>query len=247
MESRIGTDQPVTTGGARASAFERPLLHDVTGQGNPIVLVPGTLTGWASWVTHAERLSVDRQVIRVQLRNVELAEAGMQVPASYGVRAEVDGLLATVDDLELDRFDLAGWSLGGLVSLAFAMDYPERVRTLTLVEPAAVWVLRALGHNDPSLAAEEASDRELAGRQVTIADLKRFLVRAGIGDELTDFEAHPRWPLMVRNRQVLSTVATIWEYPGSLERLRALDIPTLVVRGTQSATSDRAIVESTLR
>ncbi len=33
------------------------LLHEVTGQGDPIVLVPGGLSGWLSWIPFAERLS----------------------------------------------------------------------------------------------------------------------------------------------------------------------------------------------
>lgn len=231
-----------TASSRHSTVKARPLLHDVTGHGQPIVLVPGTLTGWASWVAHAERLSATRQVVRVQLRNVELAEQGTPVPASYGVQDEVEGLLATVDAMGLDRFDLAGWSLGGLVALAFAMEHPARVRTLTLVEPAAVWLLRETGYQDPEFAREESADRELAGTEITIEDLKTFLVRAGIGDENTSVEAHPRWPLMVRNRQVLSTVISIWDYRGSLKELRQLDVPILAVRGGESVRTDRSIV-----
>lgn len=54
--------------------MDRPLLYEVTGEGDPIILVPGTLTGWVSWAAHAERLADTRKVVRVQLRNVEFAE-----------------------------------------------------------------------------------------------------------------------------------------------------------------------------
>jgi pimeloyl-ACP methyl ester carboxylesterase len=219
----------------------RPLLHDVTGEGEPIVLVPGTLTGWASWVAHAERLADSREVIRVQLRNVEFAETGHPIPASYSVQTEIDGLLAAVDELGLDRFDLAGWSLGGLVALAFAMRYPERVSTLTLVEPAAPWVLRATGHTGPWLDELEARDRHLSGKDVTIDSLKTFLVRAGFGSAETDFESHPRWPLMVRNRQALSVVDAVWDYTDSIDQLRGLEVPVLLVTGMASERSDRMI------
>ena len=52
------------------------LLHEINGQGEPIVLVPGGLSGWLSWIPHAERISTKRMVVRVQLRSIELAEAG---------------------------------------------------------------------------------------------------------------------------------------------------------------------------
>jgi len=43
------------------------MLSKVTGEGSPIVLVPGGLTGWLSWEPHAERLARTRRVARVQL------------------------------------------------------------------------------------------------------------------------------------------------------------------------------------
>jgi pimeloyl-ACP methyl ester carboxylesterase len=121
---------------------QKVLLHEVKGQGEPIVLVPGGLSGWLWWIPNAERLSTDRIVVRVQLRSVELAEAGEPFPTNYGTLTEREALRATVDELGLDSFDLAGWSYGGHVSLAFALEYPERVRTLTVIEPPAVWILR---------------------------------------------------------------------------------------------------------
>jgi pimeloyl-ACP methyl ester carboxylesterase len=102
---------------------QKVLLHEVKGQGEPIVLVPGGLSGWLSWIPFAERLAHERKVIRVQLRSVELAEAGEPYPADYGTLTEREALLATVDELGLDSFDLAGWSYGGHVALAFALEH----------------------------------------------------------------------------------------------------------------------------
>lgn len=219
---------------AQTAGRSRPLLYDVTGHGDPIVLVPGTLTGWASWRTHAERLAASRKVVRVQLRNVELAEASIAIPETYSVESEIDGLLAAADELGLDRFDLVGWSLGGLVSLAFALRFPDRVKTLTVIEPAATWVLRASGITEAWLDDLEARDRELTGKDISVDDLKTFLHRAGVGSGDEDLESHPSWPLMVRNRQVLSVVGTVWDHADSMEALRNLAVPLLVVMGASS-------------
>ncbi len=211
-----------------------PLLNDLTGDGESIVLVPGGLSGWRSWIPHAKRLASDRKVIRVQLRSIELAEAGELHQATYGSHTERDALLATVDTLGLDRFDLVGWSYGGHVSLAFALENPDRVRTLTVIEPPATWVLRETGHVSAASARDEAFDRSFMRRDITIDDLKAFLVRAGFGQPGDDFEASPSWPTWERNRQALSINGTIQEYNDSLDRLWALDIPILVVRGTDT-------------
>jgi pimeloyl-ACP methyl ester carboxylesterase len=221
----------------------KSLLYKVKGQGEPIVLVPGGLSGWLSWIPHAERLSKERMVVRVQLRSVELAEAGEPFPKDYGVSTEREALHATVDELGLDSVDLAGWSHGGLVSLAFALAYPERVRTLTLIEPDVFWILRETGHLSDGLAGAEANDRSLSGREITIRDLKGFLARAGLGEPGDDFESFSQWPVWVRNRQVLSIFGTLWDYTDSLERLRALEIPTLAVKGTDTAELEAAVVD----
>jgi pimeloyl-ACP methyl ester carboxylesterase len=209
----------------------RPLLSEITGQGEPVVLVPGGLSGWVSWIPHAERLSMQRTVVRVQLRSVEVAEAGRSVPSSYGTLTEREALRATVDELELTRFDLVGWSYGAHVALAFTLEYPERVRSLTLIEPPASWILRETGHAFTALANDEALDQSFTHRQITVEDLRAFLVRAGFGHVGDDFESLPGWATWVRNRQALAINGTIHEYSDSLDRLRSLEVPLLAVRG----------------
>jgi pimeloyl-ACP methyl ester carboxylesterase len=222
---------------------QRVFLHEAKGQGEPIVLVPGGLSGWLSWIPFAERLSKERMVVRVQLRSVELAEAGEPFPEDYGVLTEREALHATVNELGLDSFDLAGWSHGGLISLAFALEYPERVRTLTLIEPGAFWILHETGHASDALAGAEADDRSFTGREITVDDLKDFLVRAGLGQPGDDFESLPSWPVWVRNRQVLSIFGTLWDYTDSLERLRALEVPVLAVKGTDTTELEAVVVD----
>ena len=219
----------------------RPLLHERTGTGDPIVLVPGSLSGWISWIPHARALAANREVIRVQLRGLELVGSGQPLPANYSTATETDALLATVDALGLERFDLAGWSLGGHVALAFTLAHPDRVRTLTLIEPAAMWVLRQAGYPAADLAALETHDRAFAGRAITPEDLKRFLVRTGLGSPGDDFESHPSWPIWMRNRQILASIGMVWDDDTSLDRLRALDMPMLVVHGTHSDLADITI------
>ncbi|HMM41500.1 MAG TPA: alpha/beta hydrolase [Thermomicrobiales bacterium] len=221
-----------------------PLLHDVSGAGEPVVLAPGGLSGWRSWIPFVEPLARDHTVVRVQLRSIELTEAGTPYPPDYGTLDEREGLRATLDQLGQDRVHLAGWSYGGHVALAFALEYPGRVRTLTLIEPHAVWVLRETGHAPDALARSEAFDRSWAGRQVTPDDFKQFLVRAGLAREGDDVESMPGWPGWLANRQVITLYGTAWDYTNSLDRLRALDVPVLAVRGSEATDEDRTIVDA---
>lgn len=230
--SNFGTSTPI-----------RPLLHEVTGSGDPIVLMPGGLSGWIQWIDHAKRLAERHTVVRVQLRSVEMVEGGEPFPGDYTFAQERDGLLATVNALGLDRFDLVGWSSGGGAALAFAMKHPHRVRTLTLIEPAAMWILREAGHMTGDFRRLEAVDHSLAEREVTIDDLKAFLVNAGLGSASTTFEAHPRWPIWVRNRQALASNYAEWQHQESLADLRHLRVPILMVKGMETAGFLGAIVD----
>lgn len=115
-------------------------------------------------------------------------------------------------------------------------------RTLIFIEPEASWILRETGHATDALAGNEAYDRSFTGRDVTVDDLRDFLVRAGFGKPGEDFESLPSWPVWVRNRQGLSIIGTIHDYTDSLERLRALDVPVLAVKGTDTTEQDAAVV-----
>ena len=115
---------------------------EVTGNGPLLVFVPGGLTGWLSWEPHARRLSSTRKVARVQLLNVEYGIKGQPLPADYSVRTESNALKATLDELRPNKpVDIIAWSYGAMVTLDYALNYADRVRSLTLIEPPAFWVL----------------------------------------------------------------------------------------------------------
>src|SRR5689334_9184706 len=108
----------------------RVLVNEVKGEGAPIVLVPGGLTGWVSWASFADSLSARRRTVRVQPIHNELGSAGERGDAGYTAAIERESLLMTVDALGVENADFAGWSAGGRALIEFALAYPERVRTL---------------------------------------------------------------------------------------------------------------------
>ena len=223
-----------------------PLLYDIKGQGQPLVLVPGGITGWLSWIPFVEPLATNHQVIRVQLRSVELAEAGIPYGPEYGTLTEREALRAAVDEIGLDAFDLVAWCYGAHCSLAFALEYPTRIRSLTLIEPPSGWILRETGHRLDELGQIEAFDRSTLRKEISIDDLKAFLIRAGLGKPGDNFESLPSWPVWVRNRQIVGMNGTHWDYTDSLDRLRSLNAPVLGVRGTETTAHLAQIVSDLL-
>lgn len=60
------------------------------------------------------------------------ASEARRADATRGLRDYSDDLEALVRALGWDRFYLLGWSLGGNIAMQYAIDHPERIRTLTL-------------------------------------------------------------------------------------------------------------------
>ena len=140
----------------------------------------------------------------------------------------------TLDDLGIEKPHLAGWSGGGRCLLEFAMQYPERVRSLTLVEPAAYWVLP--DQDDPELIALNNLLHGLSGKQVTEDDLAAFLVVAAFIQPSDDATKHPNWERWLLHRNALSWQGNALDRPNrSVDEISNIQAPTLVVKGTVTA------------
>lgn len=214
----------------------RALEHDIKGEGEPIVLVPGGLTGWLSWIPHQQRLSDSYEVIRVQPIHNELGSAGKLGDLSYNAEVEREALRLTVDELGIDVADFAGWSGGGRALIEFALAYPERIRTLTLIEPAAYWILEQLGERDPAVEEVNVFMHNLAGKDVTENDLAQFLRFAGFVQPDEDARQHPNWDRWVPHRMALSWQSKEVDRSGrSIEELGAITHPVLLIKGMITA------------
>ncbi|HEY7247595.1 MAG TPA: alpha/beta hydrolase [Xanthobacteraceae bacterium] len=98
----------------------------------PLVLLHGTghsLHTWDGWVA---ALKGARRVIRF-----DLAGCGLTGPAAddrYSIDDDVRLVVAILDRLGIDRCVLGGNSLGGLIAWRTALEHPERVEKLILVD-----------------------------------------------------------------------------------------------------------------
>lgn len=150
---------------------------EVTGKGRPMVLVPGGLTGWASWEPFVEGFSEKRTVIRMQLLGVQWGLENRFLPEDYSIKTESEALAATLDSLGYKMaVDVVAWSYGAFAALHYALDHPERIRTLTLIEPPAMWVIQATGKWDDE-AQQTANFMQTFQGDITEDMLAEFLTR----------------------------------------------------------------------
>ena len=222
----------------------RALTYEIKGDGEPVVLVPGGLTGWVSWIPHAERLSATWRTIRVQPIHNELGSAGQPGDPGYTAETERESLRITLDALGIETAHFAGWSAGGKALIEFALAYPQRVRTLTLVEPAAYWILEQLGVADTNVERANAFLHELFGRDVTEDDLAAVLEAAGLASSKEKARSDRYWDRAVPHRMALSWYSEDFDRSErSIEELASIRCPVLLVKGSATTEGDKRVVK----
>jgi pimeloyl-ACP methyl ester carboxylesterase len=242
MTPTMTMTQHGTTPESRADEPRMPV--EVSGTGPRLVLVGGGLTGWASWAPHAERLSGSRTVARLQPLNVAFGLLDRPLPEDYSVGMESQAMAAAIDSLGwTDPLDIVAWSYGALVSLAFALDQPARVRTLTLIEPPAVWLLPGRGDNDPDVAALRSLSTHVRG-EIGERELVEFLQVAALVPPGTTPQELPQWPVWYAHRRSLRSGNAPLDYHGDPARLGAFPKPVLLVTGTGTSPFLRGIHEA---
>ena len=201
-----------------------------------IVLVHGfsaSLHTWEPWVADLKR---DYRVISLDLpghglsRCVDNDEIGME--------QFTDIIDQVTRALKVERFTLAGNSMGGGAAWNYALAHPERLEGLVLVD-AAGW----------PRAAEESDDRPFIFRLLEIGIARELvkdldmssLIRPGLEDSFADpafvtDEMVDRYASLSRapcHREALLTLSAGrgTRTEASPEKLSAITIPTLVMHG----------------
>lgn len=106
------------------------LHYRVVGQGPPLVMIHGFGSSQLDWELQAEAFREHFTLVMPDLRG--FGQSSKEV-APFSVDQYAEDLRALLQHLEIDRFSLLGYSLGGAVSFAFSVEQPERIERLILV------------------------------------------------------------------------------------------------------------------
>ncbi len=104
--------------------------------GAPVVLVHGNVSSATFWEEVMLALPAAYRAIAYDQRGYGESQR-QPIDATRGVRDLSDDLEALAQTLGLERFHLIGHSMGGNVVMQYAIDHPDRVRSLTLVAPGS--------------------------------------------------------------------------------------------------------------
>jgi pimeloyl-ACP methyl ester carboxylesterase len=228
----------------RVGDSEWPYLDGGRMKGEPVVLVHGFGGDKDNWTLYAPYLTPHYRVICPDLPG--FGENDHRLDRDYRVRAQAQRLCEFLDALGIDRCHLAGNSMGGFIALQFALDFPERLASLALLDNAGV-----AGSNASELQ-QAIERRENPLELKTMTDVERLLAFV--------YRKPPYLPRQFKrvllddalaNEQVLDKVFWILASEGIAgvlnARLGEVRTPTLVVWGRHDQLIDVSAVDELQR
>ena len=194
-----------------------------------ILMIHGLGSYLPAWKKNISELSKYYRVIAVDLpgygKSSKLPHSGL-MSFYAGVIAEF------IQKLDLGPVNLAGHSMGGQISMVLALEKPELVKRLILVDPAGFeaftagqrnWFKDVMTPNLVRLTTVDAIETNLASNFYRMPDDARFMIEDRIAmRDASDFEAYCL--------AVARSVHGMVEEPV-LEKLTRIKMPTLIFFG----------------
>ncbi len=104
--------------------------YKVEGNGEALIFIHGLSDSLLYWEVLASNLKMNYQVIRVDLRGHGESELGND---EITIELYAKDLANLLNELNVGKVNLIGFSLGGAIALDFAITYPEKVASLVLM------------------------------------------------------------------------------------------------------------------
>jgi 3-oxoadipate enol-lactonase len=209
-----------------ADIGDAKLNYAVSGQGEPLVLVHGWALNLSVWKDQVRAFAPRYRVVTYDLRGFGHSTG---VP---DITADPADLAALLDRLGIQSAHIVGHSRGGTIALAFALAFPQRVRSLVLYGAGP-----PQGFNLPRDGSDSTPHLAAIARRFGLDSVKAALMR------------HPlTWAPPDQAQFSKAQLDTIWRaYSGldlledhvpsnrvalaRIDQLRQIHAPTLVLTG----------------
>ncbi|MCP3749445.1 alpha/beta fold hydrolase [Pseudomonas sp. SBB6] len=204
------------------------LHYEEYGQGEPLVLLHGLGSSCQDWEMQVPTLARQYRVILMDIRGHGRSDKPRE---RYSIASFSADLLALLEQLQTGPVHLVGLSMGGMIGFQFAVDHPEWLRSLCIVNSApevkrrsrSDWIWWAKRWALARLLSLETIGKGLAERlfpKPQQADLRRKMAE--------------RWAKNDKRAYLASFDAIVgW---GVAERLGQIRCPTLVISADQDYT-----------
>ena len=191
------------------------IWYEEHGSGPPVLLSHGYSATSRMWAGQVAAFAPRYRVLTWDMRGHGESDSPDDA-ARYSEAATVDDMATVLDQCGVERAVVGGLSLGGYMSLAFYLTYPERVRALMLFDTGP-------GYRN---AEARAGWNRIAERRATALEENGLdALRTG-GDEVRVSMHHSAAGLAHAARGMLAQSDS-----RVIEALSAISVPTLVLVG----------------
>lgn len=205
------------------------IYYEDVGRGEPVILIHGLGSSTLDWEYQIPELQKNFRVIAVDVRGHGRSGKPVQ---TYSIPTFANDISVLIQHLNLHKPHVIGISMGGMIALQLAVDHPELLGSLTIV------------NSGPEVKVRSIKQWLEITKYKTLA---RFLNLDQIGKVISKTlfpqptQAHlrgkiqERWPLNDKRAYLSSLNAIIgW---GVRERITTIVCPTLVISADKDYTS----------
>ena len=215
--------------------------YEVHGSGTPLVLTHGYSASLEMWLEQVPPLSAKYRLVMYDSRGHGKTTAPADMEQYSLARDYVADELALMDHLGIEQAYIGGLSMGGMIAQEFAIQHPDRVKALLLFDTG------------PGMGAV-AQDAERMAQFTKMREMMQTIARtkgmSAIIDAMRNsplaMSAATRGTVIpdsvrrhVDNMKQMSVDGylggskAMQDWPGSLDRLHEIAVPTLVLVGEQ--------------
>ncbi|MCS6927824.1 MAG: alpha/beta hydrolase [Candidatus Binatia bacterium] len=196
------------------------------GQGTDLVLIHGLGGSLSDWDAFVPALSRYHRTLRFDVRGFGHSD---KPPGPYSPQLFACDLANLLRALQLPAVHVVGISMGGVIAQRLALDYPERVRSLTLI----------------STSSEVGAQARAAWEKMAaVIEQRGFAANASFAERIFAPRFVQNHPEVVRDmaartaandpRAYAAAARAIGSYNWTAE-LERIQVPTLILQGLEDA------------
>jgi len=207
------------------------LVYQRTGQGRPLVVLNGFGATSADWdPSFIDRLTSSNELILLNNRGIG---GSTDDGRPFDIAKLAADAARVIETLGIERANVMGWSMGGFIAQALALNYADRVDKLVLLSTDFGGIEADLASPDvwSELTDTSGTPNEQARRLLFLlfpTDVAESFYRE-FGDIVA--AARGQLPAELLNRQAAAMDA--WHQNGVASQLREVRVPVLIATGTE--------------
>jgi pimeloyl-ACP methyl ester carboxylesterase len=213
-----------------------PMTYIEKGQGEPLLLIHGSLSDYRTWRKLLNEFSEVNRTIAVSLRHYYPEKWDGQ-DNDLGIEQDAEDIAAFIRKLKMGKVNLVGHSRGGAVAMLLASKHPDLVKRLVLADPSPLFSMlqdqeKALQYLEKRKTVLQSSMQHYSGNNIE-AGLKVFVNHIA-GENAWDKTTETRRNTLRQNAFTLKSLIHDVEVSFTCQDIKMISAPVLMVTGEYS-------------